>query len=87
MAGNSSFFPHAEHAVRRARWWSNRVARGSFPPSSHRLVGLAVKASASGEEDPEFGSRLRGGDFFSGPCQAPGVVGSLLGLVGPVSVC
>ena len=29
----------------------------------HRLVGLVVKASASGAEDPEFESRLRR-DFF-----------------------
>ena len=57
-----------------------------------------VKASASGAEDPAFESRLR--RDFSGsshtsdlklalqwlPCQAPGVIGSVLGLVGPVSV-
>ena len=64
-----------------------------------RLVGLVVKASASRAEDPGFESRLRPG-FFRGrvipvtselalewlPCQAPGVIGSVLGLVGPVSV-
>ena len=58
------------------------------------------KASASRAEDPGFESRLRR-DFFGGqvipvtqklalqwlPCQAPGVIGSELGLVGPVSVC
>ena len=57
------------------------------------------KASASRGEDPRFESRLRR-DFFWGrvipvtsklalqwlPCQAPGVIGSALGLVGPVSV-
>ena len=65
----------------------------------NRLVGLVVKASASGAEDPGFKSRLRR-DFSGGesyrwlknlalqwlPCQAPGVIGSALGLVGPVSV-
>ena len=62
-----------------------------------RLVGLVVKASASRAEDPEFGSRLRG-DFFGCipvtskltlrwlQCQEPGIIGSVLGLVGPVSV-
>ena len=63
-----------------------------------RLVGLVVKASPSGAEDPRFESRWR--RDFSGrvipvtsklalqwlPCQAPGVIGSVLGLVGPVSV-
>ena len=57
-----------------------------------------VKASASGAEDPEFESR--GGGIFPGrvipvtsklalqwlPCQAPGIIGSALGLVGQVSV-
>ena len=58
------------------------------------------KASASRAEDPGFESRLRP-DFFGVeyvipvtpklalqwiPCQAPGVIGSALGLVGPVSV-
>ena len=64
-----------------------------------RLVGLVVKASASRAEDPGFESHLRRG-FFRGrvipvtsklalqwlPCQAPGVIGSALGLVGPMSV-
>ena len=63
-------------------------------PEADRLVGLVVKASASRAEDPGFESRLR--RDFSGvesyqslqwlPCQAPGVIGSVLGLVGPVSV-
>ena len=30
---------------------------------SDHLIGLVVKASASGAEDPEFNSRLRHGDF------------------------
>ena len=65
----------------------------------YRLVGLVVKASTSRAEGPGFESRLRR-DFFRGrvipatsklalqwlPCQAPGVIGSALGLVGPVSV-
>ena len=68
-------------------------------PDLHRLVGLVVKASASRAEDPGFESRLRP-DFFRGrvipvnskvtlqwlPCQAPGVKGSVLGRVVPVSV-
>ena len=66
-----------------------------------RLVGLVVKASGSRAEDPVFDSRLRRGDFSGSshtsdlkkkalqwvPCQAPGVIGSALGLVGLVSVC
>ena len=65
------------------------------PSGSQRLVGLVVKASASRAEE----SRLRR-DFFRGrvipvtskltlqwlPCQGPGVIGSVLGLVAPVSV-
>ena len=64
-----------------------------------RFVGLVVKASASRAEDPRFDSRLRVG-IFPGrvipvtyklalqwlPCLAPGVLGSALGLVGPVPV-
>ena len=64
------------------------------------LVGLVVKASASRVEDPEFDSRLRRGDFSGSnhtsdfkigtpvavPCQAPGVIGSVLELVGPVLI-
>ena len=36
---------------------------GFNPGIYHRLVGLVVKASASGAEDPEFDSRLRRGNF------------------------
>ena len=67
-------------------------------PGHGRLVGLVVKASASRAEDPEFESRLRrdfsrwshiSGFKISTPvatCLAPGVIGSALVLVGPVSV-
>ena len=61
----------------------------------HRLVGLIFKASASRAEDLGFESLLRL-DFFRGraiPVTSklalqwlPGVMGSVLGLVGPVSV-
>ena len=66
----------------------------------HRLVGLVVRASASRAEDLGFKSRLR--RDFSGvksyqlliiigtpvaTLQAPCVIGSVLGLVGLVSVC
>ena len=65
---------------------------------SHRLVGLVVKASASGTEDPGFESRLHR-DLFRGrvipvtsklalqwlPCQTLGFIRSALGLAGPVS--
>ena len=68
-------------------------------PETDRLVGLVVKASSSRAEGPGFQSRLRR-DFFGVesyqwlknlalqwlPCQAPGVIGSALGLVGAVSV-
>ena len=66
----------------------------SLPPRWH-----SGKASASRAEDPGFESRLRW-DFFRGqvipvtekltlqwlPCQSPGVMGSVLGLVSRVSV-
>ena len=65
----------------------------------HCLVGIVVKASASGLEEPEFDSRLAVG-IYPGrvmpvteklalqllPCQAPGVIGSALRLVGQASV-
>ena len=76
-----------------------RKQEGILSTKEHRLVGLVVKASASRAEGPGFESRLNR-DFFRGrvipvtlklalkwlPCQAPGVIGSALGLVGPVSV-
>ena len=60
------------------------------------LLALVVRAPASRAEDPEFESRLCQ-DFSRSiytsnlktgnpACQAPGVIGSVLGLVGPVSV-
>ena len=63
------------------------------------LVGLVVKAYTSRAENPGFEFRLSR-DFSGGrvtpvtsklalqwlPCQAPGILGSVLGLVGPVSV-
>ena len=61
-------------------------------------LGLVVKASASGAEDPGFESRLRRDFPGSGhtsdlklalqwlPRQGPDVIRSALGLVGPVSV-
>ena len=78
---------------------SVRPSCSSPLPQLDRLVGLVVKASASRAEGPGFESRLRR-DFFGVesyqwlkklarqwlPCQAPGVIGSALGLVGPVSV-
>ena len=65
-----------------------------------RLVWPSGRASASRAEGPRFESRLRRDFFFRGrvipvtqkltlqwlPCQAPGVIGSALGLVCPVSV-
>ena len=63
---------------------------------NHRLVGLVVKASASRAVDLGFDSHLRRADFTGSshtsdlkndtPCQVPGVIGSTMGLVGPVSV-
>ena len=70
--------------------------------TNHQTDSLAqwLRASASRKADPGFESRLR--RDFSGsshtsdlkqlafqwlPCQAPGVIGSALGLVGPVLVC
>ena len=59
-----------------AFYWST-LSRGL-----HRLVGPVVKVSASRAEDPGFESRLA---IQWLPCQAPGSIGSALGLVGPVS--
>ena len=71
----------------------DRIQKSSSS-SSYRLVGLVVKASASRAEGPGFESRLRR-DFYGVESyqwlkhwhsSAPGVIGSALGLVGPVSV-
>ena len=75
---------------------------GVFIPGlshSDRLVGLVVKVSASTAEDPGFESRLRRAFFGVEvipvtsklelqwlPCQEPCVIGSVLGLVCPLSV-
>ena len=67
---------------------------GSYGLVCYRLAGLVVKASTSRAEDLRFESRSRR-DFFPGrvipvtsklalqllPCQAPGIIGSALGLV------
>ena len=62
------------------------------------LVGLVVKASVLRAEDPGFESRLQRDNSGSShtsdlklalqwlPCQVPGMIGSVLGLVGPVSI-
>ena len=67
-------------------------------PSVHRLFGLVGKACPSRVADLTVGSSLSGsshtGDSRIGTlvashtsdCQAPGIIGSALGLVGPVSV-
>ena len=38
---------------------SDTATGSDSPPTSHRLGGLVVKASASGAEDPGFESRFR----------------------------
>ena len=43
---------------------STGTCGGMHLPRGHRLVGLVVKASASGAEDSEFDSPLRRGDIF-----------------------
>ena len=59
---------------------------------THRLVGLVVKASASWAADRGLDFSFSPWIFFKAvwyqwlPFQAPGVIGSALGLVGPVSV-
>ena len=66
---------------------------------THPLIGLVVKASTLRAEDLGFHSCLRCGNFCGSshtsdlkialqwlPCQVPGVMGSVLGLAGLVSV-
>ena len=57
---------------------------------TNRLVGLVVKASASGAVDLGLSRSSHTGDLKMSlqwlPCQAPGIKGSALGLVGLVSV-
>ena len=80
------------------RYSSSSACSISAATTNDRLAGQVVKASASGAEDPGFESRLP--RDFSGSShtshlkistqvttlQAPGNIGSALGLVGPVSV-
>ena len=79
-------------------WFDDQSMSGLLSVTNNRLAGLVVKASASGAEDPGVESRLRR-DFFGSshtsdiklalqwlPCQAPGIIGSAIGLVGTVSV-
>ena len=95
----SQIFPHKEaQAIDDTACAFN--SRAVFLMSIYRLVGPVVKAPVSRAEDPGFESRLRR-DFSRArvipvtsklalqwplPCQAPGGIGSVLGLVGPVSV-
>ena len=67
----------------------------SCSPTHHRLVGLVVKVSTSRAADPRFDSRFLRGDFFrvesylglgTPVATLPGVIGSTLGLLGPVLV-
>ena len=83
--------------VSERRWIFRQTGRGAADdclPSAHRLVGLVVKASASGAEDLGFESRLHHGDFFGLSQTIDLKIGTpagvfvepALGLVGPVSV-
>ena len=61
------------------------------PPCTHCLVGLVVKVTALRAKDPGVRIRLatrffRVESFQWLSCHAPGITGSALGLVGPVSV-
>ena len=77
---------------------SSSYSSSSSSFSVYRIVGLEVKACARRAADPGFDSRFLRGEFSGSnhasdlklgtpPCQAPGVIGSALGLVGSVSVC
>ena len=76
-----------------------KVEHTNLSVIENHFVGLFVKVSASRVEAPGFDSRLRRGDFSRSrdtsdcklalqglPCQAPCIIGSALGLVGPVSI-
>ena len=77
---------------------SNQPTNKHTVPCCHRLVGLVVRRPPRERKVP--GSNPACGGIFSGSshtsdlnigapvltCQAPGVIGSALGLVGPVSV-
>ena len=90
------FAKEVRHAAYAASSMCNRsggISVNSFVRITYRVVGLVVKASASRAEDPEIESRRD----FSGSSHTcdlkigtpvatlPGVIGSALGLVGPVS--
>ena len=91
-----SVFPRPSHfsrSVRRLRVYASKTGQHL---ADHRLVGLVVKASTSRVEEPGFESHLRR-DFFgvesyqwlkNWHCSGypPGVIGSVLAPVGPVSV-
>ena len=77
----------------------NGPIHNSAPVSPDRLVGPVARRPPRERKIP--GSNLAWADIFSGsshtsdlkkmalqwlPCQAPGVIGPALGLVGPVSV-
>ena len=76
--------------------WHTLACSWASQQPANRLVGLVVKASISRAEDPGFESYLR--RDFSGveshqwlkhwhsSGYTPGIIGSVLGLVGPVSV-
>ena len=75
-------------------YWSQKQNDREVSPFD---VGLVVKASSSRTSDPRFESLLHHGDFSGSshtsdlalqwlPCQATGVIGLALGLVGPTSL-
>ena len=87
VAGNYSSVRHLNHLIQNCL------------PGAYCLVDIVVKASTSRAEDLGFDSCLHHGDFARSshssnlkmgtpvlPCVAPGVIGSVLGLVGLVSV-
>ena len=90
--------PRTEQKVSNLRLYQSVFGLAVQSVMLHRLVGLVVNASASRAKDLGFESRLRR-DFtrsihtsdlkIGTPAllfQAPGDMGSALGLVGPVSV-
>ena len=84
-------------SVLRAAFVNSVIRAHPVNASIDRLVGLVVKTSASRAEGPGFDSCLHGGDFSGSNhtsdlkigtpvATLPGVIGSVLGLVGLVSV-
>ena len=94
----TSILKDTRYCLQDDEWWTQRCRRSLHGRPSLWLGG---KESAPRAEGPGFESHLRQWNF-SGPsrtsdlhykvalqwlpCQAPGVIGSTLGLVGPVSV-